>query len=43
MNSAWKELFGTDVGLLSLGVIVGILVIAAVFFGLLMRKIRASG
>jgi hypothetical protein len=29
MNPAWKELFTTDVGLLSLGVIVGVLVIGS--------------
>ena len=42
MNSAWNELLGTDVGLLSLGVIIGVVVIAGVFFGLLMRKMRAG-
>lgn len=42
MNSAWNELLGTDVGLLSLGVIIGILVIAAVFFTVVLRKMRAG-
>lgn len=40
MNDALRELFTTDVGLLSLGVIVGILVIAAYMKAWIGRQIR---
>ena len=42
MNSAWNELLGTDVGLLSLGVIVGVVVIAIAFYWLIRRKLDAD-
>ncbi len=40
MNPAWKELFTTDVGLLSLGVIVGVLVIGSYLNAWVRRQIR---
>jgi hypothetical protein len=42
MNSAWNELVTTDVGLMSLAVIVGMLVIAAVIAVIIRRKINES-
>lgn len=40
MNDAVRELFTTDVGLLSLGVIVGVIVIAAYMKAWIGRQIR---
>jgi hypothetical protein len=40
MNSAWKELFTTDVGLMSLAVLVGIGVIAVVIAVVIRRKMN---
>lgn len=38
MNSAWNELLITDVGLMSLAVIVGVLVISVVISVIIRRK-----
>lgn len=42
MNSAWNELLTTDVGLMSLAVIVGVLVISVVISVILRKKIAES-
>jgi len=42
MNSAWNELLTTDVGLMSLAVIVGVLVISVVISVILRRKMAES-
>lgn len=42
MNSAWKELLTTDVGLMSLAVLIGIGVIAVVITVVIRRKMRES-
>jgi hypothetical protein len=40
MNSAWNELLTTDVGIMSLAVIVGVLVIGAVLGAIVRRKMN---
>ncbi len=42
MNPAWQELFTTDVGLMSLGVLVSIGVIAVVLYVIVRRKMNES-
>jgi hypothetical protein len=42
MNSAWNELLTTDVGLMSLAVIVGVLVISVVISVILRKKMAES-
>ena len=42
MNSVWNELLTTDVGLMSLGVIVGVLVISVVISAVIRKKIAES-
>lgn len=40
MNPIWQELLGTDVGLMSLAVLVGIVVIAVALTIIVRRKMR---
>ena len=42
MNSAWNELLTTDVGLMSLAVIVGVLVMSVVITVILRKKMAES-
>ena len=42
MNPAWKELLTTDVGLMSLAVLVGIGVIAVVLYVIVRRKMNET-
>ena len=42
MNSAWNELLTTDVGLMSLAVIVGVIVISVVLSVIIRKKMAES-